>query len=67
MQIKFRITNLTCDACYKISEMALKKLARVSSVNIRSDGFTTVELKEEIPWFQIKEALAAVDKKAELI
>jgi copper chaperone CopZ len=33
-EIKFKITNLTCDACVKLSVMALNKINSVNKVEV---------------------------------
>lgn len=63
MRTNFKITNLTCDACVKISSMALKKLPGVKNVEIKEDGSALLESDKEITWEEIENALAKVDKK----
>lgn len=61
--ITFKITNLTCPACVKISEMALKKIPGVNHVQVDlSSGAVSVESDTDIR-DQIAGVLAKVDKK----
>lgn len=62
-KINFKITDITCDACIKLSSMALKKIPGVKSVEIDRSGSTVVELDKEITKDEIITALAKVDKK----
>lgn len=62
MLINFQITNITCDACIKLSSLALKKMPSVKRVDITNDGFTALETDEEIARADIINALAKVDK-----
>ena len=61
---KFKITNINCEACIKLSSMELKKLPGVSQVKIESNGYVELESDTEIAWDQITEALKSVDKTA---
>lgn len=62
----FKITNLDCEACIKLSMMVLKKLPGVQTVNIDlKTGLTEVESEQELNWDDIKNSLATVDKNAE--
>lgn len=67
MITKFKITNITCGACVKLSTGALEDLPGVKRVIIGEDGSATIESDSEIPWEDIKNVLAEVDKKAILI
>ncbi len=62
-KINFKITDITCDACIKLSSMALKKIPGVKSVEIDRNGSTAVELDKEITEDEIANALAKIDKK----
>lgn len=63
---KFKITNLTCEACIKLSNMALKSLPGVKSVKVDLDtGEAEVDSEQELNWEDIKESLAKVDKIAQ--
>lgn len=63
----FKIINLTCEACVKLSTMALKKLPGVQSVNIDlASGSTEVESADELNWEDVKNALAKFDKVAQI-
>lgn len=59
----FKITNITCPACVKLSEMALKKIPGVTNVQIdQATGNTTVESEADIK-SEIIPALKKVDKE----
>ena len=61
--INFKITNLTCPACVKLSEMALKKIPGVTDVQVDlGTGAAFVEADNDVKG-QITDALAKVDKK----
>ena len=62
MKTNFKITNIHCDACVKISNMALKKLPGVKSVEIAKDGSVALESDKEIYQEEIKNTIADVDK-----
>lgn len=64
MKINFKINNITCDACIKLSSMALKKIPGVKNVEVKSDGSASIESDKEITDEEIANALAKVDKKA---
>lgn len=62
----FKITNLDCEACIKLSTMALKSLPGVQTVKIDlKTGMTEVESDEELNLEDIQKSLAEVDKIAE--
>lgn len=64
MQTTFKITNITCPACVKLSEMALKKIPGVTHVEVNLEtGATTVESEHDIK-DKIIPALKKVDKEA---
>ncbi|MFA6521167.1 MAG: heavy metal-associated domain-containing protein [Candidatus Gracilibacteria bacterium] len=66
--IKFKITNITCPSCVKLSASALEEIPGVSSVKIDSkSGSASVEANGEIKWETIKDALEKVGKTAEII
>ncbi|MEK7168013.1 MAG: heavy metal-associated domain-containing protein [Patescibacteria group bacterium] len=67
MSINFRITDITCEACVKLSKVALEGLPGVTKATINSEGLATVESDRELDWAEITSALAEVDKKASLI
>ena len=67
MTIHFKITNITCEACIKISNMALRNLPGVKKVQIEADGLVVVESDRDIVWDTVKTALAQVDKQAVFI
>ena len=63
-EIKFKITNVTCEACVKLSVMALKKLSGVNNVEVDfTTGFSKVQSNEVISLEEIEKALETVDKK----
>ena len=62
--INFKITNLTCPACVKLSEMALRKIPGVTYAKVELEtGVATVESERDIGE-EIIPALKKVDKKA---
>lgn len=62
MKKNFTITNITCDACIKISSMALKKIPGIKSIEIDKNGQTSIESEREIAQEEIEAALSKVDK-----
>lgn len=63
--ILFKIINITCDACVKLSKMALKDLPGVTSVEINSDtGDGTLISDIQINGADVLEALKDVQKQA---
>ncbi len=67
MKINFRITNITCEACVKLSKSALESLLGVKEIKIEKNGLAMIESDRNIAWEEIKIALAKVDKQAVLI
>ena len=67
MIIKFQITNITCDACVKLSKTVLKNLPSVKKVEIDNTGLVTIESGDNLSWEEIKNTLAKIDKNAFLI
>lgn len=65
--MKFKITNMTCDACLKLSKAALESLSGIKEIRIEPDGSAFIESEQNITWPEVKEALAKVDKQASLI
>lgn len=63
-KITFKITDITCDACIRLSSMALKKIPGVKSVEVKSDGSAAVETDKKISNEEIVAALAKVEKRA---
>lgn len=62
---KFRITNLTCAACVKLSTMALKKIPGLGDVAIDlASGTTEITSDREVAWEEIVDALKTVEKTA---
>jgi copper chaperone CopZ len=61
----FKITNITCDACVKLSTKALKVLPGVEKVNVdRLSGVSVIETANEVSWEQITSTLKTVGKEA---
>ena len=59
-ELTFKVTNLTCDACIKVSTMALRKLSGVTDVSIElSTGAARVASTEPISQSDVTEALKA--------
>ena len=67
-QIKFKITNLTCPACVKISEMTLRDISGVTMAKVDlATGETSVESNRDISFEEISNVLKSADKIAALI
>ncbi len=65
---KFRITNLDCAACIKLSTMALKKISGVGDVVIDlATGVAEITSDHEVAWEEITGALKTVEKTADQI
>lgn len=65
MNPTFKISNLTCEACVKLSIMALKKISGVRNVRVDlSTGLTQIESDREIPWSEIQGVLLEIGKQA---
>lgn len=60
----FKIKDITCGVCVKLSAMALKKIPGVKNVEVDSNGSAAVEADKEITNEEITNALAKVDKTA---
>ncbi|MEK7158999.1 MAG: heavy metal-associated domain-containing protein [Patescibacteria group bacterium] len=67
MLINFKIDNITCDACVKISKSALNRLPGIKRIEIDKNGLTTLESEQDISLDEIKEVLEKADKKISLI
>ena len=67
MHINFKITNIDCPACVKLSKSAIQSLPGVKSVEIDQAGLGKVEGDDQLTWEEIEKALAEVDKMASLI
>jgi len=64
----FKITNLDCPACIKLSTGALRKISGVSEVEIDlKTGAAKIVSDSEIAWEQIYSALQAIGKNVEKI
>ncbi len=59
----FTITNITCDACIKLSTMALKSLPGVSSVTIEQNGKGSITSSTPISNEMIEQVLVEVKKQ----
>ncbi|MFA6423771.1 MAG: heavy metal-associated domain-containing protein [Candidatus Magasanikbacteria bacterium] len=65
-KLNFKITNLDCEACIKLSTSALKTLSSVQTVKIDlKSGLAEVESNQELNWEDVKKSLAEVSKNAE--
>jgi copper chaperone CopZ len=62
MKINFKINEITCDACIKLSSMVLKKIPGVKNAEVASNGSSSIEADREITNEEITSALANVDK-----
>lgn len=63
--IKFKITNLTCNACVKLSTMALKTIPGVSDIKIAlATGDAELTSSQATGWDQVYAALQSVGKSA---
>ena len=59
-ELTFTITNLTCDACIKLSTIALRKLPGVTDVSVElTTGAARVVSTEPISSSDVAEALKA--------
>jgi len=65
MKKNFTVTNITCDACIKLSSMVLKKIPGVTSVEIDKSGKASIESEREIAEEEITNALREVEKTVE--
>ena len=62
---KFKITNLDCEACIKLSIRVLKKIHGVIGVKVDlKSGEAELITEHEIAWDQIFSALQSVGKQA---
>ena len=63
--IKFKITNLACPACVKLSTAALEEIAGVTKATVDlTSGAVEVMANREVGWEEITAALKTVDKIA---
>lgn len=63
--IKFKITNITCAACVKLSSIALEEITGVTKVMIdQATGLVELTADRAITWPEIVDALGSVGKKA---
>ena len=62
---KFKITNMDCEACVKLSTMALGEIPGVINIVIDfKSGLGSFDSEKEIPWPEVEAALKAVGKNA---
>ncbi len=62
---KFKITNLTCEACVKLSTLALEAIPGVTQVKIiLATGEAELMSDQDTSWEQIYSALQSVGKNA---
>lgn len=67
-EIKFKITNLTCEACVKLSVIALNKINSVNKVEVDLvTGLSKVNSDQIINFDEVQKILEAVDKKAVIL
>jgi len=61
----FKITNLTCQACIKLSTQALEEIPGVTKVTIDlSTGLVEMVAEHEIAWDKIVKTLQEISKEA---
>lgn len=62
----FKITNLECEACVKLSIATLKSLSGVENIKVDlKTGATEIESTQELNWGDIKSSLLKVGKNVE--
>jgi copper chaperone CopZ len=62
--LKFRITNLTCEACIKLSVSALKKIHCVTDAKVEIiSGNGEIEATREVGFDEVAQALKTVGKE----
>ncbi len=65
--IQFKITNITCEACVKLSRIALGKISGVKDATVdRQTGVSEVVTDRDVSWAEIENALTSVGKTAVL-
>ena len=68
MKTNFRISNLDCEACIKLSTLALKEIPGIENIEIHlQTGEASIEAPETITFEQIKDTLQKIGKNAEQI
>lgn len=68
MKTSFKITNLTCEACVKLSNLALSDIPGVTSFEVDlKTGHAHVESDREISMSEIESALGTVGKTVQII
>jgi copper chaperone CopZ len=64
MQTHFRITNLSCEACVKLSKSVLRDIPGIEAIDINLQiGDSFVEAPEPIAFEKIQNALQEVGKE----
>ncbi|HCW31918.1 MAG: hypothetical protein UT36_C0007G0014 [Candidatus Peregrinibacteria bacterium GW2011_GWF2_39_17] len=64
----FRITNLECEACVKLSIGALQEISGVDDASVElKTGLSKVISKRQLVWEEIVNALKAIDKTVDKI
>ena len=64
MQTYFRITNISCEACVKLSTAVLREIPRIKDISIDiHTGESFVEATEPIPFITIQTALREIGKE----
>lgn len=64
-EIKFKITDLSCGACVKLSEDALSGIAGVTQADVDlNSGLAEIRATRDIGWEEILAALQVIDKQA---
>lgn len=62
---RFKISNLTCEACVKLSVAALKKIPGVTEATVDLDnGLANMRSSEAVPWEEIEKALGGIGQRA---
>lgn len=63
--LRFKILNLTCAACVKLSDSALQDISGVSGAVIDpATGVAEITSSRQVAWEEIVGALRGVDKEA---
>lgn len=63
--IKFRIANLTCSACVKLSTEALRKITGVEEASVDlASGQAEIVATRNIEWEEIEKSLKGIGKEA---
>lgn len=66
--LKFKIVNLTCEACVKLSVSSLKKIPGMINADVDfQSGETRITAHKNISWQEIVKSLSLIGKEAKLI